>query len=299
MVWLPREYWIGRQLAGAAPGLAGDMALRLFCWPPASEWRHPQHDTLKLRARFYLRNAAWRTLVTPVGAVQCYIFEPDGEGVHANVLLVHGWTGEASFMTALAEPLRRAGFRVILFDLPAHGLSEGRATNLMDCARAVLCLNDELGPFYGIVTHSFGSMIALVAAEGMPPMPHGLAADHFVLVSSPNRLTDITRAFCEKRCISQAGQRAFERRLERIGRRSIHAFNVARLLDSTGRGALLIHAQDDGEVPFSCAQEIAGAVEGTSLQDFNGLGHSNILFATPVARAIGAYLMPQPAPAQT
>ncbi len=56
--------------------------------------------------------------------LQAYVFEPDGrEAIAASVLIAHGWTSEASFMAVFAEQLRRAGFRVVAFDQPAHGRS--------------------------------------------------------------------------------------------------------------------------------------------------------------------------------
>src|SRR5919204_6145133 len=113
---------IAGSLAGLPPALAGDIAFRIFCTPQLSQYRSADHDVLTERARFHLRNAAWERVPTPVGEVQAYVFQPDAER-RGTVLLVHGWTSEASFMTAFIEPLRRSGLRVIAFDFPAHGLS--------------------------------------------------------------------------------------------------------------------------------------------------------------------------------
>lgn len=290
MVWLPPDFRLNLLMGELPPGVAADIAFRLFCLPSYSEWRPEGHVVLAQRARYYLRGAHWQNIATPVGDLQCYIFEPNGSTPAGTILMVHGWTGEASFMTALTEPARRAGYRVVLFDLPAHGLSEGRSTNLIDCARAVVFVADAFGPFDAIVSHSFGGMITLVAAEGLPPMPHGISSARFVLVASPNRLTDITTAFCETRNMSRAAQRGFERRLERIGHRAINCFRVDRLLNVIGRPALLIHDTEDDAVPFVRSEEIASAVRDTTFKAFTGLGHRNILFASQVARSIVAFL---------
>ena len=153
------------------PALAGDVAFRIFCTPELSQHRSPDHEDLTARARFHLRNAKWQRVPTPSGEVQSYIFEPDG-APRGTVLLVHGWTSEASFMTAFTEPLRRSGLRVIAFDFPAHGLSEGRRTNLADCARSMLAVCDYFGPIDAVVAHSFGGFVSLLVAEGGPPMEH-------------------------------------------------------------------------------------------------------------------------------
>lgn len=290
MVWLPQQLWRTRRLPALPPAVAADAALRLFCTPALSQWRHPKHHILTERARYYLRNADWQRLTGPLGALQTYHFAPDTEPHRGTVLLIHGWTGEASFMTAIAEPIRRVGYRVVLFDLPGHGLSAGRATNLMDCARATAWLADQIGAD-AIVAHSFGSMVGLVAMEGAPPMPHGLPAiKGIALISSPNELTEVTRKFARHWSLDDCGRRAFEQRLERIGRRPIGCFTVSRLLNACGRPALLVHARDDDEVPFANSEQITADCAGAELLAFDGLGHRNILFASQVARRVVTFL---------
>src|SRR5262245_61763300 len=114
----------------------GARAFRTFCTPRLASCRSAHHDQLAERARFHLRPARARRLLTRVGEIQTYVFEPRGRRA-ASVLLVHGWTGEAAFMAAFADYMCRHGVRSVLLDLPAHGQSAGRHTNLMDCARAV------------------------------------------------------------------------------------------------------------------------------------------------------------------
>ena len=290
MIWLPSEIWAERRLGRLPSAAAGDAAYRIFCTPYISERRAANHRELAERARYHLRNAQWRRVATPVGDIQTYTFEPERQITPGIVLVVHGWTGESSFMTAVAEPIRRAGFRVALVDLPAHGLSAGRTTNLIDCARAMVAVGEALGPVHAVVTHSFGGLISLVAAEGKPPMPGPLVTKHFVLIASPNRLSDITAHFSKYWELTDAGRRAFENRLERVGGRAMGCFAAVKLLPTIGCPALVIHARDDVDVPFRCAEEIAAGVAGTELLAFDGLGHRNILFASQATRAVASYL---------
>lgn len=241
-------------LADLPPAAAGDAAFRNFCTLAETEWRLADHRKLSERARFHLRHAVWQRVATPVGDLQAYRFEPYKQPANGTILLVHGWTSEAAFMTAMAEPIRRAGFRVVLFDLPAHGLSPGRRTNLVDCARATAAVAEATGPVHAVVAHSFGGMVALLAAEGRPPMAKALRTGHAVLIACPNRLADVTGEFAARRQMTKAARRAFELRLERVGRRPIAHFATAELLPGSRCGALVVHARDDREVPFNRRQ---------------------------------------------
>lgn len=267
------------------PALAGDVAFRIFCTPELSQHRTADHDILTARARFHLRNARWRVIPTQAGDVQTYVYDPDGKA-RGTVLLVHGWTSEAAFMAAFTEPLRRSGMRVVAFDFPAHGLSPGRRTNLADCARAMLAVCDHYGPIDGVVAHSFGGFVALLVAEGGPPIDHAHHIGHFALISCPNKLSEVTRNFGKALNLNPHAQRVYERHLERVGHRPVETFSAAELLRNIDRPVAIIHGRDDDEVTFRNAEDIAAAHPGARLLPFAGLGHRNVLFAPPVFRAV-------------
>jgi pimeloyl-ACP methyl ester carboxylesterase len=273
--------------------LAGDKAFRIFCTPKLSHHRTPDHHRLIERARFHLRHARWQRVATPAGEVQTYVYEPDGPR-SGTVLLVHGWTSEAAFMTAFIEPLRRTGLRVVAFDFPAHGHSPGRRTNLAECARAMLGVAEHFGPVDVAVAHSFGGFVSLLVAEGGPPMPRAHAIGRFVLLSCPNRLADVTRTFGRQLGLSAEAQRAYEHHLERVGHRPVHTFSAVELLRRAAAPALIIHGRDDREVPFRNAEEIAAGCATARLLPFEGLGHRTILYAPPVFRAVMSGLVAPP-----
>jgi pimeloyl-ACP methyl ester carboxylesterase len=278
-----------RTLSRTAPARAGDLAYVRFCTPRLSERRSPDHEILTERARFHLRNAEWVRVPTTEGEIQAFVFAPQGAS-KGNVLIVHGWTSESSFMAVIAEQLRRAGFRTVAFDQPAHGLSARTHASLIDCARALIQVADALGPIQYVVAHSMGCLAALLAGEGRPPMSRAYPFARYVLVSGPNRFSVVTREHGDNLGLSPPAQRHYERQLERIAHRRIADFTAAKLLAATGRPALVLHDRGDEEVAFRCAEEIAAACPAAELVGFDGLGHRNILFAPPVIRAALAFL---------
>ncbi len=281
-------------LAHLPAAAAGDRAFRIFCTPELSHHRTRDHHQLTERARFHLRNARWERVATPAGEVCAYVFEPD-QDARGTVLLVHGWTSEAAFMTAFTEPLRRSGLRVVAFDFPAHGHSPGRRTNLAECARAMLAVAEHYGPIDGAVAHSFGGFVSLLVAEGGAPLPHAHPIKRFVLLSCPNRLSDVAGNFGRRLGLDKAAQRAYEHHLERVGHRPVATFASAELLAKVSAPTLVVHGSADGEVPFHNAEEIAQACPTARLMPFEGFGHRTILYAPPVMRAVMKELAPAPA----
>jgi pimeloyl-ACP methyl ester carboxylesterase len=193
-------------------------------------------------------------------------------------------------MAVFAEQLRRAGFRVVAFDQPGHGKSEQERASLIDCARAALEVADALGPFRYAVTHSLGGLALLLIGEGAPPIARSYPFERYVLVSSPNRFSSIVDEFSEELGLRPEAARVFDRHIERIAHRPITTFTAANLLGAIRQPALVIHSRDDKEVSFRNAEEIVAAWPDAELQAFDGLGHRNILFASPVIRAAISYL---------
>jgi pimeloyl-ACP methyl ester carboxylesterase len=269
--------------------IAGARAFRRFCTPHLSSHRSADHERLAERARFHLRSAHARRIATRVGDIQTYVTEPEGRST-TSVLLVHGWTGEAAFMGAFADYMRRRGVRSVLFDFPAHGRSAGRQTNLIDCAHAVREVASAMGPIQFAIGHSIGGLALLVAGEGRPPMPGPFLFDAYVLIAVPDRFADVTRRFGDEQGLSTAGLQAFEERLERLAQRKVADFTGSNLLAAAGRPSLLLHARDDQEVPFADAERLVAAAPFAELKAFDGLGHRVILYAPHVVRAAAAFL---------
>jgi len=283
----PREW---HQLSLKSPALAGDLAYRRFCTPVLSKFRSSNHSELVARARRHLQTANRRWLDTSEGRVAVYEFLPDDAARRSpdkmkTVLLAHGWTSEASFMTALAEPLRRAGFRVVLFDQPAHGMSPGSETSLIACARAFIEVAEAYAPVHYCVAHSMGCLTAQLAGAGGAPFRKAIPMNGYVFISAPNDFRDVTRKFCRELGLTPAAERYYERHLERVSHRTLDEVSSEVVLPTIARPTLLLHGERDTEIPVSDAHGILAACpDYARLKTFSGLGHRRILYATPIMR---------------
>ena len=71
------------------------------------------------------------------------------------VLLMHGWGGARAQMTGFVNPLLSAGYRVVAYDQPAHGESDGKLTNLLEIAPTMDLIKEKEGNSDAIIrTHS-------------------------------------------------------------------------------------------------------------------------------------------------
>ena len=192
-------------------------------------------------------------------------------GKGPTVMLLHGWGGRAESMNAFVDPLVDAGYRVIMYDAPAHGASDGTHTNLIECSGAALQIGQTFGPLHGVIGHSFGSPTAALAAR------HGLQAGRFVLLGPPLSLIDMSmelgvmlgmpRRVCEMTADQFEHQYQFEWK----------DFETATLVSELDAPLLVIHDKNDRIVPVEHGAAVARGAPNGSLHMTNGLGHRGIL----------------------
>lgn len=198
------------------------------------------------------------------------------------VLLVHGWGGRAASMHGFVEPLVAAGCRAVTFDLPAHGASPGRRTNLVECAGALLQVGRAFAPLSGVITHSFGGPVAALAWR------HGLRADRMVMLAPPRAMPEVSLPVGDWLGLPR---RVSERTLERFAVRlgfSWDEMRTDRLVASIDVPLRVVHDEDDAVVPWTHGAAVARAAPAGSLRTTAGLGHRDLLLeSTVVADAVG------------
>lgn len=112
-------------------------------------------------------------------------YEVHGSGARV-VVLLHGILLDSQMNRRLAADLAEHGFRVVLLDLPGHGLSErprhASAHRMDSYARHVVALLDELGLEQAVVGGvSLGANVALQVAVLAPGRVRGLIVEMPVL----------------------------------------------------------------------------------------------------------------------
>jgi len=273
---MPIAFWTLRlaiRLLGlVAPALAGRWVYRLwfrplrFPEPPQErEWRRTAEPLLVEHRGQPLAVDAW--------------------GAGPTVLLVHGWNGRGAQLGAFAPELVRAGFRVVTFDTPAHGRSPGRATNLPEISEAIQVVARTCGPVHAVIGHSFGIPSTFYAVQ------QGLKVNRIVAISPPDTVRHITHKFFTALDIAPRVQHVFNRLFEAdFGADLWQRFSpdvMARQLDVPG---LVIHDQDDRDVPIEEGMAVAQAWPGAQFVRTTGLGHRRILRDPDVIARVVAFI---------
>jgi pimeloyl-ACP methyl ester carboxylesterase len=255
------------------PEYAAALAERLFLTPPKA--RLPQStffDFVDAHAGFVEyrgRNlAAWRW----------------GPADAPAVLLAHGWGGYAAQMRGFVPQLLASGYRVIAYDQPAHGLSEGRLTGLPDFAGALAAVAASYGGVRHVVAHSLGAVGAALA------ITRGLQLQSAVLVSPPSDLVGYSRQFARWTWMPERLRRRMQAAIEeRYGLRWFE-LEIPRLAPRLRTPALVIHDHGDGIVPWSQGAALAQAWPGARLLSTVGLGHGRILGSDIATRAAADFI---------
>src|SRR5687768_17910446 len=180
------------------PELAGAWAERLFLTPPRPrDSAAAALDLIDARSSFLEHKkrqiAMWRW----------------GSRDAPAVLLAHGWGGNAAQMRAFVFPLLQAGYRVIAYDQPAHGVSDGSLTGLPDFAEVFGAVARHQGGIEAVIAHSLGGAgAALALAWGKATFRK------IVLVSPPSDLVGYSRRFARWYWMPEPVRKAMQNAIE-------------------------------------------------------------------------------------
>lgn len=190
------------------------------------------------------------------------------------VLLMHGWGGARAQMTGFVEPLLHAGFRVVAYDQPAHGDSDGGITNILEISPTMNLIAQAHGPFKYVVAHSFGTLITTYAILNLGfPAPEKL-----VYFGAFNRLMDALPRFQALAHVSDEMVEALRAMInEKFGEGRLSAIVHAEMVKNLNIPALMFHDKADNVTPVEDSRAIAQTWPGVEYIETDGLGHRGAL----------------------
>lgn len=193
-------------------------------------------------------------------------------GSGPKILLLHGWAGRSGQFREFVDPLVNLGFEVIAFDAPAHGKSTGQHTDIIEFSDALRQVAGMCGPIKAVIAHSIGGAATIHALQ------NGLQTDRIVFISIPTMPQLILDGY-QKRI--NASDKSIQNIVQYIDRKYDITFDSifpeAILPKLPDFPALIIHDNDDKEVPISHAKKLESLLPNAEAYKTQTLGHTRIL----------------------
>ncbi|MCP4670608.1 MAG: alpha/beta hydrolase [Desulfobacula sp.] len=207
-----------------------------------------------------------------------------GEG--PAIVCVHGWGGSGVQFQGVVDQAIAAGYSLIVFDGPGHGLSPGKFCSyfqMTDVVRALLGKRDEFS-IAGLIGHSFGAaaIINSLSKENIQ-LPAVLIAPALQLV----RLLD--KAFGHY----GIPNRLYMQLIAKFEEKYNYSFiddNPIKLLKNENMSFLIVHDPEDTVTPYKDSMHAVQQFSSLKLMTMKNLGHKNILRDDKVIKAALAFI---------
>ena len=187
------------------------------------------------------------------------------------VILVHGWEGRGSQLAAFVTPLVDAGHRVVTFDAPGHGASDGNRSSLPHFTYALRAVAAATAEPHAIIAHSLGCAATTLALRD------GLPANRLVFLSPPLEPVDYTARFGEILDLDRAVVDGMRRRIEDRFLRKWSDYSLSLTAKEMTAPLLIVHDREDKETFWREGHALSEAWPGARMITTEGLGHRRIL----------------------
>jgi pimeloyl-ACP methyl ester carboxylesterase len=208
-------------------------------------------------------------------------------GTGPAVLLVHGFEGNRAQFGAVVDALVERGYAAVALDVPAHGESAGHELTAVKFIAAIERALVKLAPVHAVVGHSMGGAMALytLAKKG--------GASKAALISAPSSLGRELRRFAGAVGLSKRGTKAFIASVETHVGRAADDFDVRHIASDVNLPVLLIHDQNDRQVPVLESARAAHMLDTAELIVTRGLGHNRLLADATVVSSVVDFVAAQ------
>ncbi|MGF2686837.1 alpha/beta fold hydrolase [Marinobacter sp. DUT-3] len=197
------------------------------------------------------------------------------------ILGVHGWAGAGIQFGAWVDPLVEAGYRVVLFDAPAHGRAQGESTNLYEMAEVIAKVAASVGRVHGILAHSIGC-IAVARA-----ITDGLQANYVAMLAPPVSLTAVMENLGRQLGLSPEVLSVHLQLMEeRFGASVWDQLDLEILSRSLTQRGLIVIDDDDTSISPEESQRVAETWDKAEVLRTSGLGHNRLLWSPMVVDTV-------------
>ncbi len=207
------------------------------------------------------------------------------QGSGPTVMLIHGLHSNLGSMVGIAKDLIRQGFKIVLFDAPAHGEATGSKTDFLEVRDVIRRIGDKIGEIHAIVCHSLGGVWALAAWNDE------FRAKTLISIASPSTHRFLFEKFVGLHQIKDEIADGLANELEgRFGKTMWVEFSPSEIAKTIGIPGLIIHGNNDEFVPPAHAEQLHSNWDSAKVEMIEGAGHFDIVGSPKVRKLITTYL---------
>ncbi len=252
-------------LSALSPKFAAQKALDLFASPRLKKVRDREREFFEKSEIIRLKNEPEDIIIYQLG-------NKDDKPI----LMVHGWDSNPGSMSGIAFKLVEKGFRVLVLNVPAHGISKEKYTNMIDVSELIRKIMQEMKfpDKISIISHSFGSGAVSFALEKCK-----IGVDKLAFVTTSENIIDIFDEFKDFIGISDKVYRLMNKIIEDRYNLKLESLVVSDALkNSKFNQLLLVHDEEDKILPFANSASINRQIPNSTLIPTKGKGHYRILW---------------------
>ena len=269
-----------------APPVAGKMAFNLFCTP------YPKFKKRKAPAIFHQAKGIQIKVIgngiDKIGSSTLNGFEwKPSKSNGKTVLIVHGYASCAYKFEQYIPPLLKMGCRVLCFDAPGHGLSQGKYINIPIYEQTIQQIIKDHGPVDYFIGHSLGAIsLAMIAETLSNPLEH-----KFVLIAPATKTTSTFERYFDMMHFNEGVRAAFLAELQKHTHLPVSYFEADRALQNYTGPVLWVHDQEDLVCPYKDLIDFQNkAPENVKFLITKGLGHNKVYKTQEVIDKIMSFL---------
>jgi len=238
------------------PSLAGKQGFYFFCIPFKAKLKPKQLE--------FLDTAEKHSLLVDDKKIQTYVW---GSGPKV-LLFIHGWQSNSYRWRNYIERLDHSKHKLIAFDAPGHGSSEGLYSNVPLFEKAINAVISRYGSPNSIIAHSIGSFSSFyylhktkTDIEKIVSLAPPFSAEQFVSVYQSElklsaRVIQVLRAYFN----SYTGH-------------PVEYYSLKNFAPSVKTKALLIHDHKDESTSYQNSEKLHSLLSTSELYLTEGLGH--------------------------
>ena len=197
-------------------------------------------------------------------------------GTGPTVILAHGWGGGAAQFAGWIKPLTQAGYRVLAYDAPAHGDSEGTLASAPANAGTLKALAKwHGGPIHAIIGHSLGAIATTLALAA------GVQTERVVFLAPICFVYDGLKNHGLREGLTDAEADELVLYFETEFSANLSVLSALERVESPPP-LTIFHDHADESVPYEEAEIIATSWPGSTLIEVPRVGHTRILLSRSV-----------------